>query len=134
MARAGSPKPGKAVRGSRSGRPVMALIDLIGRRWVLRIVWELRAEPLTFRALQQACGGLSPSVLNQRLAELRDTALVELKADEGYALTALGRELLAQLVPLHGLGAEMGESDRVAASQNAPGNTPPSISRFCPVM
>ena len=100
MARAGSPKQGKAVRGSRSGRPVMALIDLIGRRWVLRIVWELRAEPLTFRALQQACGGLSPSVLNQRLAELRDTALVEMKADEGYALTALGRELLTQLVPL----------------------------------
>jgi DNA-binding HxlR family transcriptional regulator len=77
----------------------MALIDLIGRRWVLRIVWELRAEPLTFRALQQACGGLSPSVLNQRLAELRETALIEAKA-EGYALTTLGRELLGQLVPL----------------------------------
>ena len=99
MPRAGFAKPGKAVRGSRSGRPVMALIDLIGRRWVLRIVWELRAEPLTFRALQQACGGLSPSVLNQRLAELRATALVEAEAG-GYALTALGRELLAQLVPL----------------------------------
>ena len=94
------PKPGKPVRGSRTGRPVMALIDLIGRRWVLRIVWELRAGPLTFRALQQVCGGLSPSVLNQRLAELRETALVELKADAGYALTASGRELLAHLLPL----------------------------------
>jgi DNA-binding HxlR family transcriptional regulator len=78
----------------------MALIDLIGRRWVLRIVWELRAGPLTFRALQQACGGLSPSVLNRRLAELRETALIETKADAGYALTTFGRELLAQLVPL----------------------------------
>ena len=95
-----SPKPGRAVRGSRSGRPVMALIDLIGRRWVLRIVWELRAGALTFRALQQACGGLSPSVLNQRLAELREAALVESKADAGYALTASGRELLALLLPL----------------------------------
>ena len=94
------PKPGRPVRGSRSGRPVMALIDLIGRRWVLRIVWELRAGPLTFRALQQACGGLSPSVLNQRLAELRETALVESQADAGYALTASGRELLALLLPL----------------------------------
>ena len=94
------PKPGKPVRGSRSGRPVMALIDLIGQRWVLRIVWELRGSPLTFRALQQACGGLSPSVLNQRLAELRETALVELQPEHGYALTALGRELLAQLLPL----------------------------------
>jgi DNA-binding HxlR family transcriptional regulator len=94
------PKPGRPVRGSRTGRPVMALVDLLGRRWVLRIVWELRGSPLTFRALQQACGGLSPSVLNQRLGELRKSALVEPRADEGYALTALGRELLALVLPL----------------------------------
>jgi len=78
----------------------MVLVDLLGRRWVLRIIWELRDGPLTFRALQQACGGLSPSVLNQRLADLRDSALIELRAKEGYALTALGRELLALLRPL----------------------------------
>jgi len=77
----------------------MALVDLLGRRWVLRVIWELRESPLTFRALQEACGGLSPSVLNQRLAELRETALVEHKPD-GYALTALGHELIAQLLPL----------------------------------
>ena len=94
------PRPGRPVRGSRTGRPVMALIDLIGRRWVLRIIWELRGRPLTFRMLQAACGGLSPSVLNQRLRALRETALVELSPDEGYGLTALGRELLAKFVPL----------------------------------
>jgi len=94
-----TPPPGRPVRGSRTGRPVMALIDLIGRRWVLRIVWELRERPLTFRALQSACGGLSPSVLNQRLAELREAALVDAQ-DEGYALSALGRELLTLLLPL----------------------------------
>jgi DNA-binding HxlR family transcriptional regulator len=95
-----TPLPGRPVRGSRSGRPVMALIDLIGRRWVLRIVWELRARPLTFRALQDACGGVSPSVLNQRLGALRAAALVEWTADEGYALSMLGRELLTLLLPL----------------------------------
>ncbi len=63
------------------------------------MVWELRGPPLTFRALQRACGDLSPSVLNQRLAELRESALVALQAD-GYVLTALGRELLALLLPL----------------------------------
>ena len=98
MARA-APKPGCPVRGSTTGRPVMALIDLIGRRWVLRVVWELRGAPLTFRALQRACSDVSPSVLNQRLAELRASALIELQA-EGYVLTALGRELLALLLPL----------------------------------
>jgi DNA-binding HxlR family transcriptional regulator len=94
------PKPGRPVRGSRSGRPIMALIDLVGQRWMLRIIWELRGAPLTFRALQEACGGLSPSVLNQRLGALRKTALVEVRPDEGYALTALGRELLAHMAPL----------------------------------
>jgi DNA-binding HxlR family transcriptional regulator len=77
----------------------MALIDLLGRRWVLRILWELRGAPLTFRALQQACGNISPSVLNERIGDLRETALVAL-GDHGYELTSLGRELLAQLLPL----------------------------------
>ena len=94
------PRPGTRVRGSQTGRPVMALLDLLGRRWVLRILWELRGEPLSFRELQAACGGISPSVLNTRLAELRDSLLVELLADEGYTLTKTGRELLTQLTPL----------------------------------
>lgn len=78
----------------------MALLDLLGRRWVLRILWELRDEPLNFRELQAACGGISPSVLNTRLADMRDTQLVELLPDEGYALTKMGRELHTQLTPL----------------------------------
>jgi DNA-binding HxlR family transcriptional regulator len=66
------PKPGARVRGSRSGRPIMALLDLLGRRWALRILWELRDGPRTFRALRLACDDASPSVLNARLRELRD--------------------------------------------------------------
>ena len=87
------------MRGSQSGRPVMALIDLLGRRWALRILWELRAGPLTFRALQHACGDISPSVLNQRIGELRETALLTL-GEDGYCLSGLGRELLTHLLPL----------------------------------
>lgn len=78
----------------------MALLDLLGRRWTLRVLWELRGEPLSFRALQAACSGMSPSVLNQRLAELREAALVD-AADDGYALTPRGRELLAMFEPLN---------------------------------
>lgn len=91
---------GRRVRGSRSGRPIMVLLDLLGRRWVLRILWELRAGPLNFRELQAACGGLSPSVLNQRLAELREAGLVESSAG-GYAFTAQGRELFRLFGPLN---------------------------------
>lgn len=94
-----TPKPGRKVRGSRSGRPVMALLDLLGRRWALRVLWELREEAYTFRALQERCDAVSPSVLNQRLAELREAGIVELH-DAGYRLTADGRRLLAALAPL----------------------------------
>ena len=53
----------KRVRGSRTGRPIMVLLDLLGRRWVLRIVWELREEPRRFRELQDLIGA-SPTIVN----------------------------------------------------------------------
>lgn len=93
------PTPGRRVRGSTTGRPVMALLDLLGRRWTLRILWELRKETLTFRQLQETCDQLSPSVLNKRLAELREAQFVEL-GDNGYRLSSLGADLLSQLLPL----------------------------------
>jgi DNA-binding HxlR family transcriptional regulator len=93
------PKPGRPVRGSETGRPIMALLDLLGRRWALRVIWELRDDPISFRALQSRCGAISSSVLNDRLAELRAAGIVEV-ADEGYRLTGEGRELLVLYPPL----------------------------------
>ena len=90
----------KRVRGSRTGRPIMLLLDLLGRRWTLRIVWELREEPRRFRELQDLIGA-SPTIVNTRLAELRDAKLVQLDDAAGYRLTALGEELLRLFLPLH---------------------------------
>ncbi len=95
-----SPKK-PAVRGSRTGRPIMALLDLLGRRWSLRILWELRDAPLTSRGLRAACDEASPTVLQARLAELREAGFVELVPAGGYHLTGLGRELLETFLPLH---------------------------------
>ncbi len=77
----------------------MVLLDLLGRRTALRILWELRGDtPMTFRALQEAAE-TNPSVLNTRLAELREVKIVA-HAEGGYVLSPLGRELLAHLGPL----------------------------------
>ncbi|HUL66723.1 MAG TPA: helix-turn-helix domain-containing protein [Burkholderiaceae bacterium] len=96
----GTPLPGRAVRGSRSGRPVMALLDLLGRRWTLRLLWELRgARVATFRALRADLDDVSPSILNARLQDLRAAGLLE-RGGDGYFLTGSGTELLAVLVPL----------------------------------
>ena len=95
-----SPLPGRPVRGSRTGRPIMALLDLLGRRWALRILWELRGGAVpTFRDLQQRCDGVSSSVLTDRLADLREAGVVE-RGENGYGLTDRGHELLRHLHPL----------------------------------
>jgi DNA-binding HxlR family transcriptional regulator len=77
----------------------MALLDLLGRRWTLRIIWELREASLTFRELQARCEGMSSSVLNQRLAELSEAGIAE-SAARGYQLTGEGSRLLAVYAPL----------------------------------
>jgi DNA-binding HxlR family transcriptional regulator len=118
-----APLPGRRVRGSRTGRPVMALLDLLGRRGTLRLLWELRdGHPQTFRLLRASADAISPSVLNTRLKELREAQLVEL-GEGGYALTRHGMELTAHLGPLnrwaHGwaLHAGLAETDGAAAPQ-----------------
>jgi DNA-binding HxlR family transcriptional regulator len=89
-----------AVPGPQSRRPVMALLDLLGRRWALRVLWELREQPSpTFRDLQDRCGGISSSVLADRLRELTE-GLIVCRDERGYALTATGASLLAHLLPL----------------------------------
>ena len=91
-----------AVRGSRTGRPIMALLDLLGRRWTLRIVWELREDrALTSRALRTACDEASPTVLQARLTDLREAGFVALAEGGGYSLTPLGQELSEAVLPLH---------------------------------
>jgi len=94
-----APRPGRPVRGSKTGRPIMAAFDLLGRRWALRVLWELRSDTHTFRSLRAACEDISPAVLNTRLRELRDAGLIE-RIEEGYALTGLGRQLIEALAPL----------------------------------
>lgn len=87
---------GKPVRGSESGRPIMVLLDLLGQRWTLRILWELQDERLTFRQLRERCDKVSPTSLNSRLKALRDMQIID-HEDGGYGFTELGRALGGQL-------------------------------------
>jgi DNA-binding HxlR family transcriptional regulator len=76
---------------------MLALLDLLGRRWALRILWELRVQPATYQALQRRCDSMSTSVLSQRLAELRDVQLIEKDQAGAYTLTESGSLLLGRL-------------------------------------
>jgi DNA-binding HxlR family transcriptional regulator len=79
----------------------MALLDVLGRRWTLRVLWELRDDAGSFRDLQARCDGMSSSVLAQRLDELRAAGIVDAPDAGGYALTKEGRRLLEALGPLN---------------------------------
>ena len=100
MAAARAPRPGGPVRGSTTGRPLMAALDLLGRRWALRILWELRAGPLGARALQARCDRMSSSVLYERLAELTASGLLARDEVAAYLLTDLGAALAPALESL----------------------------------
>ena len=93
-----TPRIGQPVRGSTTGRPLMVALDLLGRRTALRALWELRGDPLTFRALQDACE-TNTRLLNTRLTELKDAGLIE-HAEGGYRLTDEGKRLAKALKPL----------------------------------
>jgi DNA-binding HxlR family transcriptional regulator len=92
------------VHGSKTGRPIMRLLDLLGRRWALRLCYELGSGPVAFSELEQRCESISPSVLSQRLRELCEGKLVMVDEDGAYTFTNHGR----------GIGKVLAELDRRA--------------------
>lgn len=96
-----TPRPGRPVRGSHTGRPLMAILDFLGRRWALRIGWELRAGALPFRELQRRCGIGSPNMLSTRLREGVELGIFEKAPAGAYQLTPSGEHLSEVLMELN---------------------------------
>ena len=101
---------GKPVRGSESGIPIMALFDLLGRRWAMGVLWQLcSGGPCTFRELQDRCESISPAVLNSRIKDLRQAKLLE-RGEGGYQPTDLGKQIISSLHPLKDLAEQWVET------------------------
>lgn len=112
------PMPGQPVRGSKTGKPIMALLDQLGRTWSLGILWHLNMQSLTFRELQSCCEKISPTLLNTRLKELRQLQLVSHK-EQGYHLTERGKELFTIIEPLGDWSNQWSESLQEKGSRDA---------------
>jgi DNA-binding HxlR family transcriptional regulator len=108
------PRPGRPVRGSTTGRPLMAAMDLLGRRWTLRILWELRDGPLGARALQNRCDQMSSSVLYERLDDLTAAGLLTRDEAGDYLLTDVGAQLAPALESLDAWAKRWSDSLRGA--------------------
>ncbi len=96
------PLPGEPMKGSASGRPIIAALHLLSRRWILRIIWELRDGALGFRELQNRCEKMSPDTLSTRLSELKLVRIVETNEQGHWQLTPLGYAMEPALVSLNG--------------------------------
>jgi DNA-binding HxlR family transcriptional regulator len=83
-----------------SEKAVEGVLDLLGRRWALRLVWELRRSTLSFSELR-ARTGVSPSVLTLRLRELVEAGVLERDSGRRYRLSGRGRELARILYELN---------------------------------
>ena len=92
-------------------RAVESVLDLLGRRWALRLVWELRRSTLSFSELREQTG-ISPSVLSARLRELVDSGVLERDGGRRYRLSGWGRELARILYELNRWAEHQHETGR----------------------
>lgn len=121
-AKPGIPLPGASVRGSRSGAPIMALFDLLGRRWAMGVLWTASdIGPTTFRELQRRCETISSAVLNARLKDLQAAGFL-VRTVSGYVVTPLGHRVVRDLLPFHATARIW--ADTLAAADQSSAETP----------
>jgi DNA-binding HxlR family transcriptional regulator len=96
----------------------MAALDLLGRRWSLRLLWELRDGPVGARELKARCDDMSSSVLYQRLGELVEAGLVVQSDARDYELTSNGEALGRAIEPLDRWSKRWAETQRSGGSRD----------------
>ena len=80
--------------------PVATAVSLIGGKWKLLIVRDLKERPWRFNELLKNLDGISQKVLTDSLRQMMDDGLVyrrdyrELPPRVEYGLTELGKEML----------------------------------------
>ena len=104
----GLAQPSHATTRSRAARRAAAqraecaattALNVLGQKWVLRIVRVLGDRTQRFCELQDALGGANSATLSQRLKLLEDEGLIERRAISAvppwveYSLTAKGSDL-----------------------------------------
>lgn len=90
--------------------PVATAVALVGGKWKLLILRNLRSRPWRFNELQRDLEGISQKVLTDSLRQMMDDSLVyrqdyqELPPRVEYGLTDLGKEMLPIIDALANFG------------------------------
>jgi DNA-binding HxlR family transcriptional regulator len=101
-----------------------ALLDLVGGKWKLLILYHLYAERRRFGDLRRLVGAVSEKMLSQQLKELAADGLVRridfqtVPPHVEYELTPFGRDLCGTMQPACEWGVRnMGEIERIAGAR-----------------
>jgi DNA-binding HxlR family transcriptional regulator len=92
-------KEAQVSRTYGEGCPIALSLDIVGERWALLVVRELRLGPRRYRDLQEALPGITPAVLSKRLKELEEYGVLQRRelpapaAAKVYELTEWGAGL-----------------------------------------
>ena len=90
--------------------PVATAVELIGGKWKLLIIRNLRVRPWRFNELQRDLKGISQKVLTDSLRQLIDDGLVyrndfkQMPPKVEYGLTELGKKILPVMDSLANFG------------------------------
>jgi DNA-binding HxlR family transcriptional regulator len=93
-------------------RGLEAALDVVGGKWKVLILWELRRTPRRFGDLRRHIPGISEKMLIQHLKEMDTDEIVtrrdykEVPPRVEYALTECGQSLCDALAPLCAWGRE----------------------------
>lgn len=91
--------------------PVATAVALIGGKWKLLLLRNLRERPWRFNELQRSIDGISQKVLTESLRQMVDDGLAyrhdyhENPPRVEYGLTELGKNMLPILTALEGFGS-----------------------------
>lgn len=81
-------------------------MDIVGGKWKMIIIWQLRAKVLRFSELKRLLDGITQKMLTQQLRELESAGLVSrmvypmVPPKVEYSLTEEGKALLPALFTL----------------------------------
>lgn len=75
-------------------------MELLGQRWIMRVIWELEPGALGFLELRRRMGNCSSSMLSERLRHLSAAELVTKNDDGAWELTVQGADLGTALAPV----------------------------------
>ncbi len=90
--------------------PVATAVAIIGGKWKLLIIRNLRVRPWRFNELQRSLEGISQKVLTDSLREMIDDGIVyrhdyqQMPPKVDYSLTESGKKLLPVLDALADFG------------------------------